>query len=60
MNEETSVYSDKKNELDQFLQPFIMKQAAASNIHETDDTDDPVDVSVEEEEEWSPSIGDVD
>ena len=60
MNEETSVYSDKKNELDQFLQPFIMKQSAASNIHETDDTDDPVDVSVEEEEEWSPSIGDVD
>ena len=58
-NEESSVYHEKKTELEQFLQPFVMKQAAASNIHETDDTDDPVDVS-EMEEEWSPSIGDVD
>jgi len=59
MNEESSVYNEKRTELEEFLQPFVMKQAAASNIHETDDTDDPVDVS-EMEEEWSPSIGDVD
>ena len=61
MNEESSVYDEKRTELEEFLQPFVMKQAAASNIHETDDTNEPAVVSeMEEEEEWSPSIGDVD
>ena len=59
MNEESSVYNEKRTELEEFLQPFVMKQAAASNIHETDDTNEPAVVS-EMEEEWSPSIGDVD
>ena len=62
MNEESSVYDEKRTELEEFLQPFVMKQAAASNIHETDDTNEPAVVSEmeKEEEEWSPSIGDVD
>ena len=60
MNEESSVYDEKRTELEEFLQPFVMKQAAASNIHETDDTNEPAVVSEMEEEEWSPSIGDVD
>ena len=61
MNEESSVYDEKRTELEEFLQPFVMKQAAASNIHETDDTNEPAVVSeMEEEKEWSPSIGDVD
>ena len=60
MNEESSVYNEKRTELEEFLQPFVMKQAAASNIHETDDTNEPAVVSEMEEEEWSPSIGDVD
>ena len=60
MNKDVTEYNEKRTELEQFLQPFMLKQAAASNIHETDDTDEPSNVSEMKEEEWSPSIGDVD
>lgn len=60
MNKDATEYNEKRTELEQFLQPFMLKQAAASNIHETDDTDEPSNVSEMKEEEWSPSIGDVD
>ena len=46
-------------ELEQFLQPFMMKISAADNIRTDDDNDEPPeDPGIDDK--WEPDIGDVD
>jgi L1 cell adhesion molecule like protein len=59
VNEETNTYTTKMTELEQFLQPFMMKISAADNIRTDDDNDDPPeDPGIDDK--WEPDIGDVD
>ena len=56
LNEEVHIYNTKKTELEQFLQPFMMKLSAANNIHTDDDA--PEDPGIDEN--WGPKIEEVD
>jgi len=60
VNEEISIYVSKKTDLEQFLQPFMMKLSAASNVRTDDDANDDVPEDPGIDENWEPDIGDVD
>tara|TARA_B110000285_G_C15124305_1_gene619184 strand:- start:269 stop:2203 length:1935 start_codon:yes stop_codon:yes gene_type:complete len=60
-NESSETYNTKASELQQFLQPFMLKMAAADNMHTDDDTDlQPEEESTNDELDLESSIGDVD
>ena len=56
-NEISEVYNTKVSEIQQFLQPFMLKLAAADNIHTDDDNNNS---NIDEELDFEASIGDLD
>ena len=59
--ESSETYNTKASELQQFLQPFMLKMAAADNMHTDDDTDvQPEEESTFDELDLESSIGDLD
>ena len=59
--ESSETYNTKASELQQFLQPFMLKMAAADNMHTDNDTDvQPEEESTFDELDLESSIGDLD